>query len=549
MHGANLTSDTYFLINDYTGKALIKEVTDSIIGNKMKFNQPNSEQVNKGSRIQIRALTRFTQLLFVTLSITGLAACGSDDSEDADGYIKFYNASPNAPAIYLTVDEDVDADPDNEVEITYTSVRFGESTTNKQIPANTYTVELAWQEEDSTARADLTLLSQEDVRIASDNIHFVVFAGDIRAPQILSYEIPVIDDDEDDDLDLFNLRVFNITNEGETYDIYLSDSDETFNEAQLIGSFSPEELSDNQKFEQAQYVFYATLAGETEVVYQSSEVTFIYTTQYVLSVRDNTGVGSAPVVLDLISGNTTTNLPDDDSEARVRFFNGMQASDLLPNYSGSVNIYASAASTDPEITDLSSNQFSASLNKDNGDFSVRIVDASTNDKLFSNQLLSLPENTFKTIFYYIQEEAVDEDGDGNIDENDDGIVDAYKPVLRTLESINTDGSSIFEHQIKVVNLVDSQDFTRIKVYFVKSDEVISTAEANPSVVFGNQQTLYLRNNTYQVFAVAEIDGTDIILTEDELILDEDSESLFLILTESAQVDNEVNMQWELQTRD
>ncbi len=549
MLGANPTSDTYFLINGYTGEALIKEVTDSIIGKKMKFNQQNSEQVKKGSRIQTRALTRFTQLLLVTLSITGLAACGSDDSEDSDGYIKLYNASPNAPAIYLTVDEDVDADPDDEVEITYSSVRFGESTTNKQIPANTYTVELAWQEEDSTARADLTLLSQEDVRIAGDNIHFVVFAGDIRAPQILSYEIPVIDDDEDDDLDLFNLRVLNITNEGETYDIYLSDSDETFNEAQLIGSFSPEELSENQKFEQSQYVFYATLAGETEVVYQSSEVTFIYTTQYVLSVRDNTGVGSAPIVLDLISGNTTTNLPDDDSEARVRFFNGMQASDLLPDYSGSVNIYASAASTDPEITDLSSNQFSVSLNKDNGDFSVRLVDASTNDKMFSNQLLSLPENTFKTIFYYIQEEAVDEDGDGNVDENDDGVVDAYKPILRTLESVNTDGSSIFEHQIKVVNLVDSQDFTRIKVYFVKSDEIISTAESNASVVFGNQQTLYLRNNTYQVFAVAEIDGTDIILTQDDLILDEDSDSLFLILTEDAQVDNEVNMQWELQTQD
>ena len=159
----------------------------------------------------------------------------------------------------------------------------------------------------------------------------------------------------------------------------------------------------------------------------------------------------------------------------------------------------------------------------------------------------MPENTYKTIFYYTQEEAVDEDGDGNVDENDDGIVDAYKPVLRTLQSTNSEGSSIFEHQIKVINLVDSQDFTRISVYFVKSDEIISTADANPSVVFGNQQTLFLRNNTYQVFAVAEIDGTDIILTQDELVLDEDSEPLFLILTEDAQVENEVTMQWELQS--
>jgi hypothetical protein len=501
----------------------------------MKLNQQRGE------------LTRFAQILCVALSITGLTACGSDSSEGEDGYIKLYNASPNAPAIFLTVDEDVDADPDDEVEITYSSVRFGETTTNKQLPANTYTVELGWQEEDSAARADLTLLSQEELKINSENIHFIVFSGDVQAPQILNFDIPIIDDEEDDDLDLFNIRVLNITNEGATFDIYLSESDETFNEAELIGSYVPEGLSENHKFEQSQYVFYATLAGEADVVYQSSEVTFSFTTQYILALRDNTGVGSSPIVLDLLSSITTINLPDDDSEARVRFFNGMQQSDLLPNYSGTVDIYTDAASIEPEITGLPSNQFSAALDKDNGDFSVRIIDADTQEKLFANQLLSLPENTYKTIFYYTQEEAVDEDGDGNVDENDDGIVDAYKPVLRTLQSTNSEGSSIFEHQIKVINLVDSQDFTRISVYFVKSDEIISTADANPSVVFGNQQTLFLRNNTYQVFAVAEIDGTDIILTQDELVLDEDSEPLFLILTEDAQVENEVTMQWELQS--
>lgn len=492
-------------------------------------------------------LTRLNRSLCAALTIISLTACGSDGSDDTSAYIKLYNASPNAPAIFLTVDEDVDADPDDEVEITYSSVRFGEATTNKEVPANTYTVELAWQEEDSAARSDLTLLSQEQKRISGENIHFIVFSGDVQAPQILSYDIPVIDDDEDDDLDLFNIRVLNITNEGEAYDIYLSDSDETFNEAELIGTFSPQELSDNNKFEQSQYIFYATLAGQTELVYQSREVTFSYTTEYILAVRDNIGVGSSPLVLDLLSSASTTNLPDDDSEARVRFFNGMQANDLLPDYSGNIDIYTSAASTEPEIISLAANQFSASLEMDNGDFSVRIQDSTSSEKLFANQLLSLPENTSKTIFYYIQEQAVDDDGDGNVDENDDGIVDAYKPILRTLESTNTEGSSIFEHQIKVINLVDSQEFTRISVYFVKSDEIISTADAAPSVVFGNQQTLFLRNNTYQVFAVAEIDGTEIILTQDDLILDEDSHPQFLILTEDSQVENEVSLQWESQS--
>ena len=51
-----------------------------------------------------------------------------------------------ALAIVLTVDKDVDADPDDEVEVTYSSERSGESTSNKQIPSDIYTMELAWQE-------------------------------------------------------------------------------------------------------------------------------------------------------------------------------------------------------------------------------------------------------------------------------------------------------------------------------------------------------------------------------------------------------------------
>ncbi|PKI00044.1 hypothetical protein [Glaciecola sp. 33A] len=51
-----------------------------------------------------------------------------------------------ALAIFLTVDKDVDADPDDEVEVTYSSERSGESTSNKQIPSDIYTMELAWQE-------------------------------------------------------------------------------------------------------------------------------------------------------------------------------------------------------------------------------------------------------------------------------------------------------------------------------------------------------------------------------------------------------------------
>ena len=41
-------------------------------------------------------------------SIVLLSACGGSDETDTETYIKFYNASPDSPSIYMTLDEDSD---------------------------------------------------------------------------------------------------------------------------------------------------------------------------------------------------------------------------------------------------------------------------------------------------------------------------------------------------------------------------------------------------------------------------------------------------------
>ena len=43
------------------------------------------------------------------------------------------------------------------------------------------------------------------------------------------------------------------------------------------------------------------------------------------------------------------------------------------------------------------------------------------------------------------------------------------------------------------------------------------------------ESVYLQNNTYQVFAVAKVDSSDVILSSFELVLNEESEELFLIV--------------------
>jgi hypothetical protein len=80
----------------------------------------------------------------------------------------------------------------------------------------------------------------------------------------------------------------------------------------------------------------------------------------------------------------------------------------------------------------------------------------------------------------------------------------------------------------MIDLVDSDDFNLVKFYFVRSNETIETALYNRSAVYTQPESIYLQNNTYQVFAIAEVDSSEIILSSFQLILDAESDELFLI---------------------
>ena len=81
--------------------------------------------------------------------------------------------------------------------------------------------------------------------------------------------------------------------DSEGADIYISRSDETFNEAEIFGGFSNKELSENKKFDQDDYIFYITKSGSDEVLFQSEDINYSYPSQYVMVIRENFGSGSS----------------------------------------------------------------------------------------------------------------------------------------------------------------------------------------------------------------------------------------------------------------
>ncbi|MGY0644603.1 MAG: hypothetical protein ACW7DN_08535, partial [Paraglaciecola chathamensis] len=172
--------------------------------------------------------------------------------------------------------------------------------------------------------------------------------------------------------------------------------------------------------------------------------------------------------------------------------------------------------------------FSESVTTANGDYSFDIINADNDDLFIHDALLSLQENADNIVFLYSKTDPVDDDEDDVIDEDEDGIVDNYESIIKSLTITKSTSSSIYSHGIKVVNLSDSDDFSRVKFYFVENDEVISTADNTLSVLQESNSSITLINNTYDVFAIATIDGSDIIMDSFQLTLDEDSVEQFLI---------------------
>jgi hypothetical protein len=484
-------------------------------------------------------------------SAVALAGCGGSSSSSV-GYVKFYNNSKNAPEIFLTIDQDLTSDDDadtNNLEVTFNGIEYTKALSDYEIDTNTYFYELGWQDEDSAARDDLEIIAEGQVVVSTDHIQLLVLTEDVTSPQVETYNIEVIDDDLDTDNDLFNLRVLNLHPGSAGVDVYMSQTDETFNEAVLVGQYNYKQLSDNQKYDQDGYKFYITTAGNTDVLFTSDDIDYAYPSQYVMVVRENTGSGNSPYGLDRVSSSSIVEYLDTDSEAQFRAYNAIKTYDDLvdyegytgivnfdgfENYSGTVDIYINGVDDEPEIAGLERGTYSETHVKNKGDYSLDLLIPSTSESLLSNHLLSLAENTNKTVFFYLNIENVDHDGDGDVDENGDGIVDEIDLTIQSLVVDNSTRKSIYDHEIEMINLVDSDDFNFVKFYFVRSDETIETAFYNRSAVYTQPESIILQNNTYQVFAIAEVDSSQVILESFELVLDEESDELFLI------VENDIN---------
>ena len=473
----------------------------------------------------------------VGLAALGLIACSSDD-ESGTGMVKFYNASPNSPAVFMTIDDDLNSSDTDDVEVTVSAIRYGSVTGSVELNNGEYFIELAWQDSDSYDREDLAVIYEDTVKAQTDSTTLVVLSEDIETPRVFMYNIPVLSEEEqedDNDNDLFNLRLLNMASESEipSVDVYISKSNETFNEAELLTTVDYSDLSANLKLSQDDYTIYLTEAGQNSVLFTSEELSYSSATQYLLSIRNNQGAGESPFVLDWMANSSIVyQYNDKNAQSQFKIYNGIETHEQLPNYQTNIDVSLTGLKEKFDLTQLPYGGMSTTMTAPNGDYSVDIVSTEQQSQLQTNHLLTLPENIKRTLFLYLEEVPVDEDNDGNVDEDGDGIIDETEVHIRSLQVTNSLRDSIYDHQITAVNLIDNDDFNSITLYYVRNDEVIETAEYSQYTTFGSERTLTLLNNTYTVYAVAREGSSEVILATDTLTLDEESGELMVVLDEN-----------------
>ncbi len=460
-------------------------------------------------------LSKFIQLpqIIAGFIVIGLSACGSSSDESGVGYVQLYNASSNAPAIYLTMDKDDDDDYNSK---THSAVSYGQAGGNYEYESDRYDIDLSWDDGDS----ELEIIYQDSLQITSDDTQLMIIADSISSPEILVFNIADIDDDNDDDEDLFNLRIINMHSFSGGVDVYLSKSNETFNEAVLLGAVTYSEISTNQKYDQDDYVIYLTAAGSIDVLYQSEKIAYIYPSQYLMIIRENNGPSDSPFTLDQVSKSSgAKEYPDADASAEFRVYNGLLEHELLPEYFSVVDVHVNGIDDEAEVAGLNSGEFSDSMTRDFGDYSLDLTIPETGKIIVQNHLLTLNAGADKTMFFYVREEDVSDD-----DEDEE-----IEITLNSLVVDNSNRESLYDHQITIINLVD--EFSKIDVFFVESNETIETTQNDKYVPYITPQSITLLNNTYSVYVIGEENSTDMILTRSELVLGEDTHDMFLIIEE------------------
>lgn len=432
--------------------------------------------------------------------IAMLTACGggSDSGSDTytDAYLQFYNGSANSPSTLIIVDGD-----------DLGSSTYGDVTSLFSLESGSVDLELQWQDGDGQ---EITV-AEQTVSLKDGYKTLMVMSGDFDNPDVTEYQFERSEFDDE-----FALYAVSVISDGQSFDLYIADSGAPFSEAHFISTLSYLSFEQGQYWDaddnlnawsEGDYVIYLTAPGSDEVLFQSQEIDFAYSTDYVLIVRNTTGANEDNIVIDIVLNSSSIEANQDvTATSQFRVYSALSQSVDLD-----VSLHANG---DDELQQtISGGQMSEFTSVTFGDYQVQAYNSEDSSYGFSNRLLTLNQGESKTLLLFENENA-------------------------QLTSIEVSDSSLpqsFEHEVNVANLLP--EFDNVNVYFVRNDETIDSADYKmTSLDYADARTITLPNDYYSILVVyVDSLGEDTLLYRSAL-MDFTGENVLLVTIEAESED-------------
>ncbi|MDP5138444.1 hypothetical protein [Rheinheimera baltica] len=412
-------------------------------------------------------------LLLSTLLV--LAGCGGSSSDDTSStyttsYIQLYNGSANSTSTRLILTDDDD------VSILIGSATYTDATSLISYTPDSYDIALSRL---NSAGDDVSIL-ESTLQLKQSYKHLLLLSGDYASPDLLSLSFL-----RDDSLtDTFKLYVVNLLPDTTAYDLYISDSDGTFDDATLVSTLNYQQISEPMEFSTGSYIVYLTIAGSRDVLFSSASYSFSYLTEYVLVPRQASGPLQGNVAIDVISNTTTvTHLTDIEATAQFRLYNSIdndEPTDIFLNDS-------------VLFTALPSDVFSDYAQLDAADYRLSAIDLQ-GQYVMKNALLTLNQGQSKAVVLY---------------KNSDD-------VSRAIVVEESELPQIYDFDVNVVNIIN--DYTSLSLYFVPPADTIDTTDyAIATLNRGAQTDINLPDGAYRILLVfTDSNKNNTLLAESEL---------------------------------
>ena len=418
-------------------------------------------------------MTKLFFKLLIAISFSAcLIACGSSDDKDeetsySESYVQFYNGSAASALTYMRIADGK----------TLGSAVYGDVTSLMTVESGDMGLELYRQGSDNKE----VLVDDLQLSLKKGQKSLLILSGQSQELSAHTFERQELSNK-------FRLFGSSVVEGDNRYDVYMAEAGEAFSEAHKLGTLGYQEFSEfaywggsaGEQFSLGDYVIYLTLPGQTEAIFQSTSVSFGFSTEYALLIRATAGANSGNLEVDLVANSSSVaTYPDINESAQYRVYNSADGlvKVTLAGSGDNQNTLDVAAKTISDFNDLSFGSYGLSASFVNNDGAG-----------FNNHFITLNQGESKALVLYY---------------NADNVLSSLAFNESTLPQS-------YQYQIEIVNLI--ADFSSLEIYFIRANETLDTAKYHVSALnFAKTKRITLPDDNYEILVLAESDGNQLLL--------------------------------------